>query len=105
MHTPATDTKAGTDIGRTFATFAANIRGERQSDGCERPPIRLFLLTDGVLYARLLANGVSSVRYNYRMASYSGTFISEWSPIRKQSYRSFRCSEDLSGEDGNQFRG
>src|SRR5437667_9540127 len=96
---------AGTDIGRTFATFAANIRRERQSDGCERPPIRLFLLTDSGLYARLLANGVSSVRYNYRMASYSGTLIGEWPPVRKQLYRSLRCSEDLFGEWCNYLPG
>src|SRR6266516_5553415 len=92
--------RPGTDIGRTFATFAANIRCERQSDGCERPPIRLFLLTDGVLFARSPANGVSFVRFNYRTASYSCTLIGEWPPVRKQSYRSLRCSEDLFGEQG-----
>src|SRR2546430_10214269 len=47
-------------IGRTFATFAANIRCERQSDGCERPPIRLFLLTDSVLFARSPADRKST---------------------------------------------
>ena len=48
-------TVTGPDIERTFATFAANIRRERQSNEREQPLIRLHLLTNSLSFVRLFS--------------------------------------------------